>query len=403
VTMTEMPATTSVGNLPQLTVQGIAVPRGVVDPPGFFKATRKQRFLAGQPISTWAGFGETDTIEARKAGILSAIEVHFVGSLVVTPGSGTVASTSKWPLDLPYRIRLSVNGGSFICNCSGAKLRARKFMSLPGLTDRGVSENIGGSYPGTAVTQGTLGYDNDSWGVGSGVSGISAGTYAVDLSWEIPVAWDQVKLFGALFLQTSATSIEITIQWEQLTNLFTTTGNATVTMTGGWYAEGINFDIPNQGGTIVLPDLSVYHTILESDTGSISTTGNEVDWAGQGVGKTAQRIFGQVWSGATGPGSPLAMNATNYGQLAWMYGGNQQPETWQDGKSMAIDMEQSYGSDFSKAGFWCFDFAKYWSFRDGVNEGDASELRSLITINSALTNPRMEYVREEMVAGALAG
>ena len=400
MTMTD---TTSMGNLPQLTVQGIAVPRGVVDPPAFFKGTRKQRFKIGSAVASYGGLGETDSIEARKAGILGKIELKFTGSLVITPSTGSVASTAKWPLDLPKRIKLSVNGGSYIINCSGAKLRARKFMSLPGLNDRGVSEFIGGASPGNATTQGTLGLANDSWGVGQSVTGIGAGTYDVELVWEIPVAWDEVKLFGALFLQTSATSVEVSVDWSPLSDLFTVVAPATAVLTGGWYAEGVVFDIPQVGGNVVLPDLSVFHTMLQSNTGSVSETANEIVFSGQGVGKSLQRVFGQIWTGATGPGAPLALNATNWGELAWMYSGNQQPETWVDGSSMRSDEETSYGVDFGPTGMFCFDFAKYWSFRDSVNEGDATELRMLLTVNAALTNPRLEYVQETIVAGALAG
>lgn len=396
-------ATTSQGNLPQLTVQGIAVPQGVVNSTEFFRATRKQRFQLGSPVSTWGGFGNTDSIEARKAGILAAIDLKFTGSLTLTPSTGSIASTAKWPLDLPKRIKLSVNGGSYIINASGAKLRARQFMSLPGLNDRGVPEFVGGATPGNVTTQGTLGLSNESWGVGQSVTALPAGSFPVEITWRVPIAWDMVKLFGALFLQTSATSVEVSVDWSPVSDLFAIVAPATVAMTGGWFAEGIVFDIPQVGGNVVLPDLSTYHTMLQSNTGNISETANETTFAGQGVGKSLQRVFGQIFSGATGPGAPLALNASNYGQLAWMYGGNQQPETWTDGQSMRNDMEESYGVDFGPTGFFCFDFAKYWSFRDSVNEGDATELRMLLNVLSAVTNPRLEYVQETMVAGALAG
>ncbi|MCU1489719.1 MAG: hypothetical protein JWM85_1124 [Acidimicrobiaceae bacterium] len=397
-------ATTSQGNLPQLTVQGIAVPQGIVDPQTFAKGTRRQRFQIGSPVANFAGFGNSDSIEARKSGILASMAVKFTGSLVVTPGTGTVATTSKWPLDLPKRIKVSVNGGSFIINASGAKLRARKFMAIPGLTDRGVPEFVGGASPGNNTTQGTLALGCDSWGVGQNVTGIPAGTYNVELVWDVPIAWDDVTLLGSLFLQTSATSVEVTVDWAPQTDLFALTGNAAVTLTGGWFAEANVYDIPQVGGNVVLPDLSVYHTILQSNTGSVSQTANEIDFAGQGVGKSLQRVFGQIWNNTSpAPGSPLAVNRTNYGALGWMYGGNQQPETWTDGSTMRADMEESYGVDFGPTGFFCFDFAKYWSMRDSVNEGDATELRALLSVNAALTNPRLELVQETIVSGAMSG
>jgi hypothetical protein len=387
-------------SLPQLVVQGIAVPQAAVNPPEFFKRTRRQRFQLASPVSTFAGLGATDVVEARKAGILAAIDIKFEGTLTITPGTGTVATTYKWPLDLIKACRISVNGGSYVVNCSGAKLRARQMMTLPGLTDRGVAETVAGA----TLTQGTLGLASESWGVGSATTGLSSGNYSVSLQWRVPIAWDLTRLFGALFLQTSATAVDIAMDWAPSSDLFAFTGNGAATLTGGWVAEGIVFTIPTANGQIYLPDLSVYHTMLQSNFTGIGQTSNEYTLPGQGVGKSLQRVFGQLWQGSSSPGAPVPLTIANYGQLGWRYGGNQTPELYTDGHAMRAALEESYGVDFGSLGFWCFDFANYWSFRDAVDEGDATELRVLLQVLSSLgSTVRLETVQEAMVAGAQAG
>lgn len=393
--------TGSSNSTPTLTMQGIEVPASSVNPAEFFKRTRRQRFQLASPVGAFAGFGNTDSIEFRKTGILAAVDIHFTGQLTLTPGTGSIASTAKWPYDFLKTAFLTANGQSAIINCSGWKLKARQMMSQPGLTDRGVPQAIGGASPGTTVYNGSQSLASESWGVGQSVTGITSGTPTVDLTWRLPIAWDNVKLLGALFLQTSATAVDLSILWAPLSDLFTLSGNATVTMTGSWYAEGIVFTIPQVNGQIVVPDLSVFHTMIQSNYTALAQTANLVTLTGQGVGKQLMRVFGQTYSGATTPGAPLALNATNYGQTGWGYGGTEQPEIFTDGMALRRLNEENYGIDLGgTAGFFSIDFAHHWAFRDSVNMGDATEIRLILNLLSALTNPRLEYVQELIVGGA---
>jgi hypothetical protein len=386
---------------PTLTMQGIEVPRDSVNPQEFFKRTRRQRFQLAAAVGAFAGLGNTDAIEFRKTGILASVDIHFTGSLTITLGGGTAATTTKWPYDLLKTAFLTANGQSALINCGGSKLKARQMMSQPGLTDRGIPQGVTGASPGTTVYNGTLSLASESWGVGQAVTGIAAASYPVDLTWRIPIAWDNVKLLGALFLQTSATSVDLSILWAPVTDLFTLTGAATAVLTGGWYAEGIVFTIPQVNGNIVVPDLSVFHTMTQSNYTALGQTQNLVTLAGQGVGKQLMRIFGQVYTGATGPGAVLPFTAANYGQVGWGYGGTEQPEIYTDGMALRRLNEEQYGVDIGgTAGFFAIDFANHWAFRDSVNEGDATELRIILTILAALTNPRLEYVQETIVSGA---
>lgn len=387
---------------PSQTLQGIEVPSANVDPAAFFKATRRQKIL--QDTRNIAGPGLTDSIAVLASGIISGFQLKFSGSLVIALPTGTAASTMRWPYDFIKALRFSANGQSNLINCSGGKLKARQIMSRGVLTDRGVSRGVGGASPGTATTQGTMSMNAENWGVGAGVSAIAAATYPVELEWYVPVAYDDKYLAGAIFAQTSATALEIAIDWDTIADLFTLTGTATATLTGTLYTTSEQYTIPTDGGGgVIVPDLSTFHALTQFRFSSLGTGQNEIRLSGQGVGKQLLRAYTQIWNGT--PSAPLVRNAVNFGQCAWLFGGNTQPETYQDGQTMRYWNEATFDSDLGGVyGFGIHDFVKENAFRDTVDEGAATELRLLETIQNGvtLTNSFCEVVQEFQAIGAAA-
>lgn len=399
-----MPATAQAA--PSQSMQGIVVPASSVNPQEFFRRTRRQTF----PIKTiaFAGLGNTDNIPMLQTGIIAGLTVKFSGSLVVTLGGGTAATTSRWPYDLIRALRFSANGQSNLVNCSGGKLKARDIMARGDLTDRGVSRGVGGASPGTATTQGTLSLAAENWGVGQNVTAIVGAptTYPVELEWYIPVAFDQVTLLGAIFAQTASTDLNIAIDWAPPTDLFVLTGAATAALTGTLVIEATVFSIPQgSDGSIVVPDLSMFHSLIQSRWSTIANGDNEIRLAGQGVGRQLLRVFFQTWSGTIPTASaPLAVNATNYGPVKWLFGGNDTPEVLTDGQHLRYMNERLFDCDLGGVqGFGVWDFASENAFRDSVDEGAATELRLGLNIPNAvvLTQPFTEYVQETAFAGAV--
>ncbi|MBN9373954.1 MAG: hypothetical protein J0I40_00895, partial [Cellulomonas sp.] len=243
---------------PQRYMQGIAIPATSVNPTEFFARTRRK--TQTEKSIAWNG-QSNDTIELRKSDILSSLLVRFSGSLVVTPGTGSVASLRRWPYDLLKLVRYTANGAANIISVSGAKLKARDLMKHTDLSDRGVSQAIGAG----TVTQGTLARASESWGVGSGVSALANGTYSVELEWSVPVAEDEIQLMGASFLATSSSDLTLSLDYSPLTELFATTGNGTVALTGTVQVISTKFSIPiGSDGQIVVPDLSVFHSLIQN-------------------------------------------------------------------------------------------------------------------------------------------
>jgi hypothetical protein len=385
---------------PMLSMQGILVPESSVNPEAFFAATRRNTFQ--QKGGTYAGLGQSDQIKVLEVGIISGLNIKFSGSLVVTLGGGTCATTARWPYDLIKAARLSANGQSNLINCSGWKLKQRDIMGRGDLSDRGVARGIGGASPGTSRTQGTLSLANEDWGVGQNVTAIPSATYAVELEWFVPVAFDQLNLLGAIFAQTSSTDLVLTLDWATSADLFVLTGAATAVLTGTFIVEGTSYSIPQApNGDVIVPDLSVFHSVIQTRYTALQVGENEVRLSGQGVGRQLLRVWWQLWNGSTP--APLPINTTNFGRIGWRYGGNDTPEIFADGKSLSYMNERTFNSDLSTyAGVGVLDWCHENAFRDSIDEGAATELRLLVNVQAGvtLTSPALEYVQETAFAGA---
>lgn len=386
---------------PTLSMQGIEVPRSSVDPREFARRTRRQ--ILQQRSGAFAGLGGTDNLQLMQAGIITGLSIKLTGTVVVTPGTGTVASTARWPYDFLRAVKFTANGASNLINCSGAKLKARDIMALGDINDRGVARGIGGASPGTSRTQGTMSLSTEDWGLGSNVTAIPGATYDYSLNLFVPIAMDQRNLVGAIFAQTTATELALVLEWATQADLFTLTGNATVAVTCNYQIEAVTYSIPQApNGGVIIPDLSAFHSLVQTRGPALTTGTNEVKLSGQGVGRQLCRIYWQVWNGATPV--PLAVNATNFGQIGWKYGQNETPEQFDTGKHLAQWNERIFGSDLATYhGINVLDFCSEFAARDTIDEGLATELRFFFEIAGtapALSSPFVEYVQETVFAGA---
>jgi len=389
---------------PTQIMQGIEVPTSSVNPKAFFQQTRRLTFLQ-KNIGTIAGFGFTDTIPMLQTGIIAGLVIQFLGT-ITTSGTGTTATTGRWPYDFIRAARFSANGQSNLINAHGWKLKFREMAQRGDLSDRGIVRGIGGASPGTQVNQGTFSLNTETWGMGQNVTAVPNAAYPVELEWYIPVAYDEVTLTGAIFAQTSATDLNLAIDWAPLSDLFVFTGNSTAVITAGALnVEARVFTIPQApNGQIIVPDLSTFHSLIESRVPTVALGDNEIRLAGQGVGKQLLRLFGQLWNGTTP--APLPCNYTNYGNVQWKFGGQDIPETYPNGSLNAHMLEKTFDSDCSTyQGFWGHDFASENAFRDSVDEATATELRFLVNLTNNVTlagTPAIEYVQETASIGSAA-
>lgn len=383
---------------PTVSLQGVASPDVVVDPNAFYPATRRLLFPM-RAVTAFAGLGSTDSMQLRQTGIIAGLLVRVTGTLV-WGGTITGSTTSwRWPYNLIRALRVSANGQSNLINCNGLALKALEFAADNDLNDRGVSHTVGAS---TGVTQGTLSTACEDWGtsganqLGPGMTVPATGTYTVDLEFFVPIAADQVSLVGSIFAQTAATNLTVDIDWETLANLFTVGGSATLVTTLNYQVQGVVYSIPVVGGRAVVPDLSQFHQVAQFRTSALGQGDNEILLPGTGVGRKLLRALFSVSTG-TAPGTPLAMNATNYGPLGWRYGGNDTPEQVANGQQLRYINERQYGVDIGRSwGIGCWDFASQFALRDVVDEGATSDLRLLLNLVNAPTTPFAEVIQETL-------
>jgi hypothetical protein len=377
-----------------IAMQGIAIPAAIVDPAAFRRRTRRH-IQQEKKISFTLGQSTQDIISLRKADILTEINLHITGSLTITPGTGSVASTAEWPYNLIKKVSFSANGASSLIAARGWTLRAREIAKDEGLSDRGNSQLVGG----VTRTNGTLSLGCEAWGVGSNTTGLGAQTVPVDLVLTIPVAEDQFDLSGAIFLQTSSSELSVVLDWAQTSDLFTQVGNGTAAFSGNVEVITTKFEIPTENGAIIVPDLSLFHSFVETSTPVLAVGENETIVVGQGAGKYVLRVIYQHYSS----GSPLPMTSANFGLQAWRYGTSETPDQWPNGSTLRIAMERAYNSDLGGVlGFGVHEFAKA-GFRDLVDMGVTSDLRLVSNVVNAPTNGKLWYAVESVYSAAKAG
>lgn len=387
-----MPATATPQVQP-IAMQGIAIPAAVIDKNEFFRRT-KRHTQQEKSVSFTLGESTRDVIALRKSDILSEIVLHIVGTLTIAPGTGSVASTAAWPYGLVRNVKFSANGASSLISARGWTLRAREIAKDEGLSDRGVEQTIGG----TTRRQGTLSLACEEWGVGQSTTGLSAAADVdVDLVLTIPVAEDPYDLSGAIFLQTASAELTVEIEWANTADLFTLTGDGAATFEGTVSVQSTKFEIPTESGAIIVPDLSMFHSLVE--TNSVAVANGEVETplvGSQGAGKYILRIIHQLMNGSTP--APVPLTAANFGLLGWRYGTAETPDRWIDGSALRIAMERMYNTDLGGLqGYGVQEYAKA-GFRDLVATAVTADLRLVTTINNdvALTNPKLWYAVESV-------
>lgn len=379
-----------------MSMQGIAIPAARVDP-NLFRALTRRHIQQEQRIAFTLGENTTDPIPLRRSDILTEVTLRVTGTLKVTPGSGAVASTAKWPYGLLKTVKFNANGATSLIAARGWTLKAREYAKDEGLSDRGVEQTVGGQ----TVRQGTLSLGQEEWGVGQSTTGLAQTTGTdIELIITIPVAEDQYDLSGAIFLQSSSAELSVVLEWANPADLFTMTGGGTVSLDGYVEVQSTKFKIPTVSGAIIVPDLSQFHSLVETSTPAIAGGENDPVLVGQGAGKYVLRLITQLENA----GAPVPVNADNFGLMGYRYGTAETPDQWANGSQLRANMERQYNTDLGGLqGYAVHEFAKA-GFRDVLDMGTTADLRAVLTVTDsvALSSPKFWYAVESLYASGQA-
>lgn len=393
-----MTATLTKPQAAPIAMQGIAIPAAVVNKTEFFRRTRRHtqleetRAVTIQPAASGPS-NTKDTITLRRSDILSEVTLRITGTLNINIGTGTVASTARWPYGLFGNIAFNANGASSLMSARGWTYKAREIAKDEGLSDNGVVQTVGG----TTRNNGTLSLPTESWGVGQNTGSLTTSTPNVDLVVTLPVAEDGWDLSGAIFLQTSSAELSVVVNWPAITDLFTFTGNGTASFTGTLEVHTTKFEIPTESGAIIVPDLSMFHSLVETSAPFLSTgVDASTIVVGQGAGKYVLRVIQQLQNGAVN--APVPVTSANFGLMAWRYGTAETPDQWFNGTAIRNKNCRDYNCDLGGLqGYAVHEFAKA-GFRDLVDMGTTSDLRLInnVSNNVTLNNAQLWYAVESV-------
>ena len=103
----------------------------------------------------------------------------------------------------------------------------------------------------------------------------------------------------AIFAQTSGTDLNLSWDWATAADLNSVHGTFVLPTFSNvtFDVDAEVFTIPESGGIAVVPDLSLFHQIIQGRETGIATGQNEHRMAGQGIGRAVALAF--VREGAT--------------------------------------------------------------------------------------------------------
>ncbi len=381
-------------------IQGVAAADTVTDPQTFYAATQRQRYSMATNQAA-SGPGSTDSVQLRQAGIVAGLEVRISGTVTFGGTIGTTTASYRWPYDI-VRFKISANGQSQLVDAGGLRLRALELAQNPKVNDRGVSRSFGGS----TRTQGTGSLASEDWGTNSsnvvapGTNTAAAAAYTVDLTFWIPLAADPTSLLGAVFAQSSATNLTLSLEWATQGQILAALGgSATFASALRYDVTGVVYSIPSVGGKRITPDLSLFHQLSETQTTALGQGENEFILPGTGQGRTLLRVISSISTG-TSPGTPLAVTDANYGPIGWRYGGNTTPEIVTTGSKLRAQNERETGCDIGSLwGLMLHDWAGEFALRDAINTGETTDLRMVYTLVNSPTTPVLRLLQETVFSG----
>jgi len=337
----------------------------VIDPATFMAQTSEQVDKAG--LGSYPDPGASNAIadSLPDSGIVSALRINFKGTLTVVAGGTQPVPGFNWPYGLIRAFTLSANGMAHdLWSVNGNDLDALSFVRNPN------QQNSSDIFPGA---------------VGGGGSALGAGTYTLDLTWDIPIAIDEIYLVAALFAQSSQTTIRWKVTRESEANLIAPGGTAADwTIAGTWNVVEHAWEIPiDTHGNLVLPDIRRLHTVVAVDQPFTNTGDVEAPLL-----RTAGQMMRLFLSGISATNVPMSAlggtaAANRIDALRLRYGLHAQPLNFDPATVLVHENEQFYGAPVPYDRY-VLDFVKRNPARDMVMLQGITNLRGVVNVDPAV-------------------
>lgn len=342
----------------------------------FERATRQNiRKVAQLPFEN----NQRVSKDLPRTGLLANLYVRVEGTLTVTPGTGTAALKADQygrPFGLIDRLSVKTNNATSIVDVSGHGLFLRNLMDDNQFVDIPAANMVEAETSNPVYQFGT-----------------ASGENPVSFTLKVPIVVNDRDMIGLILLQNGETLVTTNIDWANVSNLFTLTGNAAVAFTGAAHLTMEYFDVPAQKE--FYPNLSMVHTLIE-DTIAIDGTGTTDYQIPRG--NIYQRLYHRVLlNGVPASANDIERLTLKYNQATSPYA--------IDGKDVLALQRFRYKRDLPKGVYvWDFSYqgqAGFGSHRDLVNSAEITDFISSIDVANAATlgtnNNKIFTLKEQLM------
>lgn len=337
----------------------------VIDPASFAQMT--ERNVQSLPTINAPGMGNSTDFFFPRSGVCSYMRIVFQGTLTVTIAGTQPVPSARWPYGLLSNLSISAGLGASTFNCDGLDLYALKIANRPFVTP------LTDQFPGA---------------VGGGGTAPAAGSYPLYLTWDVPIAVDQSSLIASMFLQSTSSTVQVTITQDTMADLIAPGGTATDwTITGTFTPVLTIWDIPvSQKGELILPEVNKVH-LFQGINQSLNGTGDQ----SAPVQRTAgilQRLFlrGELNSTSFLSALPSAAAANQITDIEINYGLVNTPLIFKPASVLAEMNNQWYGAPLPYDTY-CWDTLREFPGRDAILLQGITDLKAIVGVNTAVTVP----------------
>jgi hypothetical protein len=329
----------------------------------FIDATRQN--FTQLPAQNYAKDGRL-YFDLPKAGLLSRLFVTVVGTMTVTPGTGTAVLSERRAFNLIKRVRLIANSGASIFDVSGYGTYLINTLLRKDATpnDSFIDE----------------GYKAEIYS-----AGVASGANAWKFGLEIPIAINERDPIGLILLQNNATQLTLEIEFNPEFGVngviapVVVTGNAVSSFAGKVDVMMEYFTVPRNKEDY--PSLNVIHQWLEQQD-AIASAGA---WAKSLLrGNTYMRMIHYVTLNNL-------LDTANVEKLRVLYNQSEVPYIINKLPQLFIQRAR-YGRDLPKGTFvhdWYMSSGQVslGTSRDFINSANVTEFQSEITLASGASVP----------------
>lgn len=342
--------------------------------PQLFEASTERQDIP-QPSQPFNGFGSSTSVRLQNVGVLSLITCEFTGSLVVS-GTGAVTTLLGWPYGLFKRCQFNANGVTSIIGANGVTFRARERKLF-----RNPAESL-------------------ETAPGIGGATVANGTYPIKMLITIPVSHDMFTGTGWVMAQNPSTSLSVDIAWANLADLFNIASGGAVALTGSLATTITTFAVGQaavgQQSVTVVPDLTVYHGLLDNDFPIPSAGVVQAPLI-----RTAGQLVGYAFTLPNGTPASSEINPAALTEIELRYGGNRAPRVFNPPDMLINKNQEDYNGVVRVGGqthTW-LDFEADNPRRDLFLPESLVELQGQITIPVGVTvnaGAKWHYIQESL-------